>query len=691
VLHTATITIQASHPIRTFNPALAFGAGVDGHEEGEISRVYTPANLAAMRSSGLGALTYRLRTELGIEAWHWNPRGHWSDAAHHQGYWVSDSTSAQPITTCYGYKLPRRGSTVDQAGNDGYSRLDDGDTASFWKTNPYLDEHFTGESDTLHPQWAVIDLGKSLPIDTVRLSWGVPFATQYRLEYWSGSSEIGENDSGTWHLFPRGTVKQGQGGEVSLRLAQRAIKTRFVRLWLTVSSHSAPPGSTDIRDRLGYSLREIQLGYTDARGRFHDAIRHAPSNARQTKIYASSCDSWHREQDRDPRVEQPGFDLIVKSGLTNGLPVLMPVGVLYDNPENAWAEMAYLRARGLKLRGVELGEEADGQMVSPADYGALYRQFARAIRGVEPRVALGGPSFQSVELDYLEWPEPPAKGTWLGRVLNYLGAHGERASFRFCSFEWYPFDDVLADTAPLLHGVDHLLDDVLARMRAAGLPAGFPFLMTEYGYSAFGGQPEVDLPGMLFNADSACHFLEAGGETAYLYGYEPGSLINEVPASGKNAGRAWGNNMLFLADDEGRIQSRMPTYYGAVLLTKQWAQPGGGRHEMLRNTIQADTRDKAALHVYTVRRPDGQLAALLLNEDPKAAMTVHLRLDGSGASKALAGPVDLFQYSARQYRWHPREDQGYAWPDAPPEQHHFVQAPGVYSLPPFSMTVIRGR
>src|SRR5205823_13609907 len=92
-----TVNIDASHPVNSFRPDEALGAGVDGMEKGDVDRVYTPANIAAMRSAGLRPLTYRLRTELGVEAWHWNPAGKFSDSENRQGYWCSDSTPTAPI------------------------------------------------------------------------------------------------------------------------------------------------------------------------------------------------------------------------------------------------------------------------------------------------------------------------------------------------------------------------------------------------------------------------------------------------------------------------------------------------------------------------------------------------------------------------------------------------------------------
>ncbi|MBW8785451.1 MAG: discoidin domain-containing protein [Novosphingobium sp.] len=665
---------QKPGPAQHFRPDEAIGAALDGTTRGGVNRILTRSNVTAMKRAGLRPLSYRLRTELGIEAWHWNPRGSWSDPTHRQGYWTSSAELGKPIELSWGYRLPRRGDTGDQANNDDYSRLTDGNRATFWKSNPYLDP-IALRDGMEHPQWLVVRFEKPHPIDTAVIDWGSPFARRYEVQYWLGANE--DDSAGRWITFPNGRVIAGIGGTAQLTLADRPVTTTHVRVLLEHASALAPRGSTDWRDRAGFAVREVSFGLRRGDGSVEDAVVHAPSRTRQTFAHVSSTDPWHRAIDRDLDLEQAGIDRIFASGLGFDLPIMLPTGLLYDTPENVEAELRYIARRQVKVSRIELGEEPDGQYASAADYGALYLDMVDRLRGILPNATFGGPSLQSAFTD--TWMQPEAPRSWDGWLARYLQQRHRLADFGFVSFEFYPFDDICGDISAKLIQESALLENAWSRLQQDGWPVGVPRIISEYGFSAYSGRAEAEMPSALLMGDIVGRWLSLGGSAAYLFGYPPNAPANQhLPCAG------YGNMMLFLADRAGQARQPMPSFFASRLLTQAWAQPGHGRHDVLAAVFEGSNQGDVT--AYPVRRPDGRISVLLVNRSSSRSHQIGLysKLQSPTAARVF-GPVTIFNYGPQQYTWIDKGEDSHPTRDRPPDEQHIATGPVTIELPPFTM------
>ena len=154
---TVRVDTTPDHVLNTFSPLYALGSTVDRVPSNATDMFFRPDQIKQVVSAGWGVISYRQNTDLFVQAWHWNPKGTWSDPAG-KGYFTGDATpTKEMIRHSYGYSLRHRGFTRNGGTEfDGFSRLDDGDLQSYWKSNPYLTKEFTGEDDSLHPQWVVI-------------------------------------------------------------------------------------------------------------------------------------------------------------------------------------------------------------------------------------------------------------------------------------------------------------------------------------------------------------------------------------------------------------------------------------------------------------------------------------------------------------------------------------------------------
>ncbi|ABF39435.1 Galactose-binding superfamily protein [Candidatus Koribacter versatilis Ellin345] len=686
-----TIVVDAdpAHVVNRFRPQYALGTTVDRVPSNATDTFFRPDQVQQVLSAGWGVVSYRQNTELFIQAWHWNPKGKWSDPSG-KGYFVGDATpTSEPIRHSFGYSLQHRGFTRNGGSEfDGFSRLDDGDIKTYWKSNPYLTQTFTGEPDSAHAQWIVIDLEKPQDINAIRIAWAEPYAREYNVQYWEGSGDaMDEQDKGTWKNFSSGAVANGEGGTPTIKLSTSTVQARYVRVLMTGSSNTCDThGSSDKRNCVGYAIREVYLGTVDQSGDFHDLLKHTPGQ-QQTLTYCSSVDPWHEPSDlyvapdRMESGDQPGFDLFFTSGITRGLPAIVPIALIYGTPEDSAAQMAYLKARKYPISYIEMGEEADGQYMQPEDNAALYIQWATAIHKVDPTFKLGGPSFQGVTEDIKAWADPKGRTSWFARFLDYLKTHGHLDDFAFMSFEHYPYDGCETPWENLYQEPE-LIMHVMDVWRADGLPPNIPLLDTET--NDHGGEAAVDIFGALWLGDSFAGFLTAGGQSTHYYhalSYSP-----PHPA----CPNSWGTYHMFMVDKNYVIQRKTSQYFGAKMLTQEWVQPGDAEHQLFRAT--SDIKDAAGhtlVTAYPLLRPDGKWSILLINKDRDHPHEVQITFRNSGAG-GLRGAVEMVTFGKAQYQWHPDRKNGYADPDGPPVTSKLTAGEQTrYTLPPASINVLR--
>jgi len=682
------------HEVNTFSPLYALGSTVDRVPSNATDVFFRPDQIAQIQKAGWGVISYRQNTDLFVQAWHWNPNGKWSDPAK-QGYFVGDATPTQTmIRHSYGYSLPHRGFTRNNGTEfDGFSRLDDGDTSSYWKSNPYLTKHFTGEDDSLHPQWVVINLEKKKNINAIRIAWAEPYARAYRVQYWVGDGDaMDEQDKGQWKDFASGNEAAGKGGDETLQLDKSGISTQYVRILMTESSNTCDThGTSDPRNCAGYAIRELYLGTLSDAGVLTDEMQHS-ADQKQTLTYCSSVDPWHAASDlyvapdRMESGDQPGFDLFFTSGITRSLPAIVPVAMLYSTPEDAAAQMSYIKKRGYPVLYVEMGEEPDGQYMMPEDYAALYLQFATALHHVDPGFKLGGPVFEGVTEDIKVWPNAQGGNSWLGRFVNYLKAHDRLQDLAFMSFEHYPYDGCETPWKNLYQEPE-LITHIMKVWRDDGLPAGIPLLDTET--NDHGGEAAVDIFGALWLADSFGGFLSAGGKSTHYYHDLPYSPPHPACAN------SWGTYHMFMVDDHYQIEQRTSQFYAAQMMTQEWAQPKDADHKQFLATSDVkDSEGHVLVTAYALERPDGQWSLMLVNKDYDSPHRVRISFqDGnSGKSNVFTGPVTMITFGKAQYQWHASRKQGHADPDEPPARSTIVGAESTaYDLPAASLTVLRGK
>jgi hypothetical protein len=458
---------------------------------------------------------------------------------------------------------------------------------------------------------------------------------------------------------------------------------------MTESSNTCDEhGSDDIRNCVGYAIRDIRVGGVDSSGAFIEIQKKISEPP--TTYTSSSIDPWHSAADVDVNAtgsyQHTGFDLFFTSGITNNLPAMIPVTMLYGTPDDAAAQIAYIEKRGYPISYIEMGEEPDGKHAMPEDYGALYVQWATAIHKVDPKLKLGGPVFEGVNEDIRVWPDAQGHTSWMGRFVDYLKAHGRLADLSFVSFEHYPFEpcDI---TWKSLYSEPALVKHILQVWRDDGVPKDVPLMITEDHLAASLTGPMTTMFAALWLADNVGSFFEGGGA---LFTHSP-----IQPQGIQKTCLGWSSWSNFVSDEETlEIRGYTSPYFAAHMINLEWVQHRAGVHVMFPSSTNIkDTDGNLLVTSYAVHRPDGNWSLMLVNRDETHSHSVRVVFEDAKNKRdsSFSGPVTLVTFGSEQYVWINDGPNSHADPDNPPVATTVrADAGTVFTLPKASITVLRG-
>jgi hypothetical protein len=259
---------------------------------------------------------------------------------------------------------------------------------------------------------------------------------------------------------------------------------------------------------------------------------------------------------------------------------------------------------------------------SPTEYANEVVQYAQAMKAVDPTVKVG-----AVLTMPANWPDAVVgsgdTAAWNQTVLSIAGP-----SIDFVDVHWYPGGSTAADSLAKPRQLDdamYLLRQQLDRY--AGHP-GLGISLTETNV----GVGQDTQPGALYLADAYSGLLANGVFTVDWW-----DVRNGIGTVSTVAGQTdYGDFGLFSSGTctsdgttcEPALNTPFAPYYGLQLMSR-FAHPGD-------QFIQAGS-DQSLVQAHAVRRPDGDVDVLLVNEDPDNAHAVTI--DYAGWTPSTASPT----------------------------------------------------
>jgi hypothetical protein len=290
----------------------------------------------------------------------------------------------------------------------------------------------------------------------------------------------------------------------------------------------------------------------------------------------------------------------------------------------AWVKYANI-TKGYGVKYWEIGNEIPGN----GEYGAQWEtdlhtshsattyannllQFASAMKAVDPTIKIGAvlctPGF---------WPDgivgPGDTMDWNDTVLSIAGP-----KIDFVIVHYYPSStseaDLLTKPAQQVPGIMSSVHSLINKWAGSNAP-NVGVAITETNGTI---DPDTS-PSGLFAADDYLTYLENGAFTVDWWDMHNGTDCSKITTVDGATDYGDGGFLSSGASCEPALNTPFPDYYGIAMVSKLGSAG---------DTLVKASSSSSLLVAHAVRRSNGTLAVMLINEDPNNAATVSLSYSG---------------------------------------------------------------
>jgi len=584
--------------------------------------------------------------------YHWNGRGAFDST----GIWHPDTTADSTgflSTNLY------CGTTSSNWGTTRYSRVTDGDTATFWWSDPLI----TKSSPYIYLSWP--DAQK---IDSVRILWGERYSRNFEVQVWDGPvSPPGPHQMNESKWITIYTDTAGSGTVTAF-----ACSTRTTHALRVISYRGSDGSDVQIREIFVYSEGTRVTSNT-------------PKQASQTPAYALST---HPGCEPDQQYLWD-FERFMAYLDTLGYPAVPVICVNYGTgtPEEAaaWVHFAN-NVKKFNIRYWQIGNEMDGQWeiggpVNAYTYAEKYILFVKAMKAVDPDIKILGPVVSSPDRISGEYDGK----SWLESVLYKVGEAEKKDSctyidgIDFHSYPYWPVSEFdLQDMALASDFVFNHSDSMLAWInRYLYNPESTLVMFSEYNASVIMSSALKQPINGIVNAN-----LNAG--LAQKFGYRAMSVIWDSWERGAyGADNTHGSLSLF---NEGGAAFKpswnyapSSAFWGNFMVTCLWLDPDKENY-----LIASDAGRNGRLRYYG-NATGNDARVLVLNLSTTDTSDVDVTMNGVDYSK-----VEIYSWGPREFTMIGTKASAYAMPGCGPSSS-VVNASdlGTPKIAPSSAMVLR--